>query len=64
MLNSSSGWKKATAMGLLDQTKTEALKEEGNFYFQKGDYQRALEKYTQALIICPPLKKNQKLIAW
>ncbi|EGT60363.1 hypothetical protein CAEBREN_16086 [Caenorhabditis brenneri] len=35
-------------------TRVEALKQEGNGLFGKGDYEKANEKYQEAISLCPP----------
>ncbi|XP_063965889.1 uncharacterized protein LOC129276768 [Lytechinus pictus] len=55
-------WKK-THIGL-DQEKAERFKLEGNKAFVDNDYRLAISKYTDALVICPPLRKEKQLKSW
>ncbi|XP_070561396.1 uncharacterized protein [Ptychodera flava] len=58
--SASSQWRKAEKDFLrlsdqifVDRERTEELKAEGNTYFKKGLYELALQKYTEAIEICP-----------
>lgn len=48
----------------LHQGRAETLKEEGNNAFLGKNYKEAISKYTEALVICPPLKKEKQLKSW
>lgn len=48
----------------LDHVKAEQLKEAGNEAYAERDLDKAVAKYTEGLIICPPLKKTQQLKTW
>ncbi|XP_071506836.1 uncharacterized protein, partial [Diadema antillarum] len=48
----------------LNQQRAEVLKEEGNTFFRKQLYAKAIEKYTDAIVICPPLEKRKDKMFW
>lgn len=48
-----------------DVDASSALKDEGNKYFKENKFKKAIEKYTQAIAICPPtVKVSGKTIRW
>lgn len=49
---------------LANTTKSECLKQEGNTFFKNADYEKAIEKYTEAIDICPKINKNDRSILY
>lgn len=47
---------------LANKEKSESLKQEGNILFKNAEYETAIEKYTEAIDICPKVNKNEKSI--
>lgn len=49
---------------MANTTKSECLKQEGNTLFKNADYEKAIEKYTEAIDICPKVNKNDRSILY
>lgn len=45
-----------------NKDKSEALKNEGNVHFRNAEYKEAIDKYTEAIDICPDVYKNEQAI--